>query len=428
MTLLDNLLKPVNPLLRAAQTTFALQKAGFVWVRDRTPVAVLLRDTMQDLGATYIKLGQLIASSPSVFPPEFVDAFQSCLDQTKPLPYAVIESVLQEEFGPRLHQLFRHIDPKPLASASIAQVHGATLTTGEDVVIKVQKPGVRRLFETDFQFMQFGARVLEKLAPKSWDSSMRDIVDEIRNGMIEECDFVREADNIAQYQKFLDDFEIRTVVVPKVYRQASTSRVLTMERFYGAPLSDLEAVKKYSDNPEQTLINALNVWFQSLAQCQIYHADLHAGNVMVLTNGKIGFIDFGIVGRISPPVWAALLSLGQFVPAGDFVGIANALIGIGATGQKVDAEKFADDLRQLYKSLVDDDDTNTDPDDFWRDFSLRISQISRKYGIRFPREFTLLVKQFLYFDRYVRLLAPNLDVFDDERIDIAQYAGTTLPG
>ena len=89
--------------------------------------------------------------------------------------------------------------------------------------------------------------------------------------------------------------------------QASTSRVLTMERFYGAPLSDIEAVRKYSDNPEQTLINALNVWFQSLAQCQIYHADLHAGNVMVLTNGKIGFIDFGIVGRISPPVWAAHL-------------------------------------------------------------------------------------------------------------------------
>jgi len=426
MGLLDNLLKPVNPFLRAAQTTFALQKAGFVWMRDRTPVAILMRDTMQELGATYVKLGQLIASSPSVFPPEYVDAFQSCLDQTKPLPYAVIESVLQEEFGPRLHQLFKHIDAKPLASASIAQVHGATLATGEDVVIKVQKPGVRRLFETDFQFMQFGARVIEKLAPKSWDSSMRDIVDEIRNGMIEECDFVREAENIAQYQKFLDDFDIRTVVVPKVYRHASTSRVLTMERFYGAPLSNVEGVRKYSDNPEQTLINALNVWFQSLSQCQIYHADLHAGNVMVLTNGKIGFIDFGIVGRISQPVWAALLSLGQFVPQGDFVGIAHALIGIGATGQKVDVEKFAGDLKQIYTSLVDDDDTSTDPDVFWRDFSLRISQISRKYGIRFPREFTLLVKQFLYFDRYVRVLAPDLDVFEDARIEIAQHAGESF--
>lgn len=421
MAVLENLFKPVNPLLRAAQTTFALQKAGFTWLRDRTPVPVLLRDTMQELGATYVKLGQLIASSPSVFPPDYVDAFQTCLDQTKPLSYAVIESVLQEEFGPRLHQLFKKIDPVPLASASIAQVHGATLATGEDVVIKVQKPGVRRLFETDFQFMQFGARVVEKLAPRSWDSSMRDIVDEIRNGMIEECDFMREADNIAQYQKFLDDFEIRTVVVPKVYRQASTARVLTMERFYGAPLSDIEAVKRYSDSPEKTLIDALNVWFQSLSQCQIYHADLHAGNVMVLTNGKIGFIDFGIVGRISPQVWAALLSLGQFVPSADFIGIAQALIGIGATGRHVDVERFAEDLRQLYHSLIDDDNTSTDPDTFWRDFSLQISQISRKYGIRFPREFTLLVKQFLYFDRYVRILAPDLDVFDDERVEISQY-------
>jgi aarF domain-containing kinase len=422
MAVLETLFKPVNPLLRAAQTAFALQKAGFTWLRDRTPVPVLLRDTMQELGATYVKLGQLIASSPSVFPPEYVDAFQTCLDQTKPLPYSVIESVLQEEFGPRLHQLFKKIDPVPLASASIAQVHGATLATGEDVVIKVQKPGVRRLFETDFQFMQFGARVVEKLAPKSWDSSMRDIVDEIRNGMIEECDFVREADNIAQYQQFLDDFSIRSVVVPKVYRQASTSRVLTMERFYGAPLSNIEAVKRYSESPEKTLIDALNVWFQSLSQCQIYHADLHAGNVMVLTNGKIGFIDFGIVGHISPRVWAALLSLGQYVPVGDFVGIAHSLIGIGATGNKVDAEKFADDLQQLYHSLMDDDNTSNDPEAFWRNFSLRISQISRQYGIRFPREFTLLVKQFLYFDRYVRILAPELDMFDDERIDMKNLA------
>lgn len=398
---------------RIGQTSMALQKSGWRWLNNRDmPLPELARDTVESLGSTYIKLGQLIASSPSLFPHEYVQAFQSCLDQTNPLPFSTIEKVLHGEFGPTLSRYYRDIDPTPLASASIAQVHAARLYSGEDVVIKVQKPGVEDILSTDFQFMQFSAMLLEKLSKHIPSSSITDMVEEIRNGMLEECDFYREADNIALYRRFLDKNAITHVTVPAVFRAASSKRVLTMERFYGVPLSNTDEVRKRSANPEQALIDALNTWFLSLTQCQIYHADLHAGNVMMLDDGRIGFIDFGIVGRISQGTWSSLLALIATVPTRDFDAIASALAGIGATHQQVDTTALSRDLQQLYRRFEED----TINDDFLNEVTLQVSTLGRQHGIRFPREFTLLLKQFLYFDRYIRQLSPDLDLFGDERL------------
>ena len=416
----------LGSMVRMTQTTIAVEKALFRWARNRhQPLPILLRDTMQELGTTYIKLGQLIASSPSLFPHEYVEAFQSFLDQTKPVPFKVIEKTLKQELGNDYHRYFRHIDPEPLASASIAQVHAATWQNGDEVVIKVQKPGVEQTLEADFQFMMLGAKLVEMIAPNMPKGSLMDMVEEIRNGMLDECDFYKEARNIHAYENFLREAGITQVVVPKVYLQATRKRVLTMERFYGAPLSDIENVKRYSSNPEETLIQALNTWFQSLTKCQIYHADLHAGNVMILKDGRVGFIDFGIVGKISKPTWNALINLTVAIPARDYFGIAKSMIEIGATNKNVNAASLAKDIQALVEFLKsdgeltvthDDNATYVNPDQYIRNFTLQLSNISKKHGIRFPREFTLLLKQFLYFDRYTRMLAPELEMFADSRV------------
>lgn len=417
----------LNSVKRIAQTSFALEKAAFRWLRNRKqPLPILLRDTCEELGATYIKLGQLVASSPSIFPHEYVEAFQTCLDDTRPVPFDVIEKILKQELGKNYHDLFQHIDPTPLASASIAQVHAATWFNGDKVVIKVQKPDVEKTLETDFQFMALSAKLLEMILPNLPKGSITDMVEEIRNGMLDECDFYKEARNIHSYENFLRETNITNVVVPKVYLQGTKKRVLTMERFFGAPLSDIDSVRRYTPNAEETLINALNTWFKSLSHCQIYHADLHAGNVMVLEDGRVGFIDFGIVGKISKPTWDALLNLMVAIPTKNYFSIANSLITIGATNKNVNTISFAKDIQALVESLMSDNDNSTrsvdgytthiNPDQYIQHFTLQLSNISKKHGIRFPREFTLLLKQFLYFDRYVRLLAPELQVFDDERV------------
>lgn len=424
--MLQEVISTVRSARRLGETSLAMNKLGLRWLRRKEDDSFpyMLSETMQSLGATYIKLGQLIASSPTIFPQNYVDAFQSCLDQTEPLPFEKIQPILEKELGVKLKTRFRHIERKPLASASIAQVHAATLITGEEVVIKVQKPDVKKTLETDFHFLQVSTQLIEMINPKAWKTSVRDIVQEIRNGMLEECDFRQEADNIEEFERFLQQMAIEQVVVPKVYRELSSKQILVMERFYGVSISDIEGVRKITHDPESALIQALDTWFMSLKQCQIYHADLHAGNVMMLTDGRIGFIDFGIVGRLSEVTWEGLTSLAVCVPASDFDGLALALSKIGATREQIDLKRFAKDLESFWKSIASDTAMNNDnPDTFWKAVMVDFSAISQRHGIRFPREFTLLVKQFLYFDRYIRLLAPDIDMFDPERMDIIGLDG-----
>ncbi|CAA0115531.1 putative protein [BD1-7 clade bacterium] len=421
--MLQEVITTMRSAKRIGQTSLAVNKLAFRWLRNqrthRETLPIMLRDTMQDLGSTYIKLGQLVASSPTLFPDEYVEAFQFCLDQTRTLPFEELEPLLEEELGTRLKTRFKKIERTPLASASIAQVHAAELINGDKVVIKIQKPGVREILETDFQFLYFATQLLEMLNTKAWKSSMLDIVQEIRNGMLEECDFYQEADNIEEFDRFLKGNHIEHVAVPAVYRDLSTEKILVMERFYGVPLTDVDGIRAITTDPEVALVKALDTWFMSLKQCQIYHADLHAGNCMMLNDGRVGFIDFGIVGRLSECTWEGLMSFAVCIPAEDFDGVALALTKIGATRKEVDLKLFAEDLRKLWSQLSSDDLLdNEDPDSFWRQVTVSFSSISSRHGIRFPREFTLLVKQFLYFDRYIRLLAPEVEMFDTERMDI----------
>jgi aarF domain-containing kinase len=304
-------------LLRLSQTGLVLAQTGVGWLLgERPPVPQLLRQTFERLGATYIKLGQFIASSPSLFPEAYVTEFQHCLDKTTPLPFSTMREVLQRELKRPLAEVFSHIDEMPLASASIAQVHAATLVTGEPVVIKIQKPGVENILLTDLNFLYFAARLVEVAFPKIKFASLSAIVAEIQACMMEEVDFFKEARNIGEFSEFLTRTGNQAAIAPKVYAQASGLRVLTMERFYGVPLTDLDTIRKYTRDPAGTLANAMNTWFSSLMFCESFHADLHAGNLMVLTDGRLGFIDFGIVGRINPDTWGATTDFVESLPMG----------------------------------------------------------------------------------------------------------------
>ena len=407
---------------RIGQTMSVLGRAGFNWVRgDRPPAPRLLRQTFESLGATYIKLGQFIASSPTFFPKEYVEEFQGCLDRTPNLPYRVIRKIIEEELGRPLDEVFTDIDPVALASASIAQVHVARLISGEEVVIKVQKPGVRDILLTDLNFLYVSARILETLAPKlSW-TSLSAIVDEIQRTMMEECDFIKEANNLEVFRQFLHDTHNTDATVPKVYEQCSSRRILVMERFHGVPLTDLDSIRGYTDDPEGTLITAMNTWFSSLTQCEFFHADVHAGNLMVLRDGRVGFIDFGIVGRIAPDTWQAVNDFIQTVMVGNFDGMADAMIRIGVTRHAVEASLLANDLRTLYSKMdqmVPDTVAYTagQAEDDVNHLLMDMVKVGESHGLHFPREFALLLKQFLYFDRYIHILAPEMDMFMDDRL------------
>ncbi len=408
---------------RLGFTATVLAATGFGWLLgDRPPAPRLMRRTFERLGTTYIKLGQFIASSPSLFPAEYVDEFRHCLDNTPPMAFHRVRQVVEAELGQPLAAVYAWVDPRPLATASIAQVHAARLRSGEDVVIKVQKPGVQDVLLTDFNFLYVAARVIELLAPGLSKSSISGVVEEIQKCMLEECDFLQEARNLDQFNAFLAATGNTRAVAPRPYHQATRLRVLTMERFYGVPLTDLETIRRHTSDPAETLVVALNTWFSSLMLCDFFHADVHAGNLMVLTDGRVGFIDFGIVGRIDRAAWQAMFTFFEAISNGDFRLMAESMATIGMTREAVDVERLAADIEQFYARLTDLDPT-TVIDAARNDNEINrlltdIVGIGESHGIRFPRSFALLVKQFLYFDRYVQILAPEMNIFDDQRLEL----------
>ncbi|EDY87106.1 ABC-1 domain protein [gamma proteobacterium HTCC5015] len=409
----------IKGAFRLGQTASVLSGTGVRWaLGDRPPLPKLLRQTFERLGSTYIKLGQFVASSPSLFPEEYVREFEGCLDKTAKLPFRYIQDMIETELGQPMGEVYSWVDPTPLASASIAQVHAARLKSGEDVVIKVQKPGVKNILLTDFNFLLFGARILERLVPQMKRASLGDIVADIQTTMMEECDFLNEAENLKTFARFLADTGNNEVVCPKVYDQATSLRVLTMERFFGVPLTDLDSIKQHSQDPKNTLLVAMNTWFQSLMMCEFFHADVHAGNLMVLEDGRIGFIDFGIVGRIRPETWGAVTQFIQATSSRNFDVMASSMLTIGMTDEKVDVNRLASDIRAVFGQVEQISDSSVllsgDEDQDVNKLLMDIVAIGRDHGIRFPREFALLIKQFLYFDRYVHILAPEMDMFMDD--------------
>ena len=405
-------------LARIGETTLVLISAGIRYAQDKSSAPKILRETFEKLGATYIKLGQFIASSPSLFPREYVEEFQQCLDQTLPISFAEIEATLTAEFDRPLTEIFSHIEQKCLASASIAQVHAATLVTGEDVVIKVQKPGVETILYTDLNVVHFATKLLERAVPKLKFASLAAMVNEIKIRMVREVDFIEESQNISDFKEFLDETHNTQVVAPKVYYQASTHRVLTMERLYGVPMTDIEAMKKYTKEPSQVLITAMNTWFSSLMLCKSFHADLHAGNLMLLTDGRVGFIDFGIVGQLKPEVWQSSINFMQALQATDYAQMAENMAKMGMTNAVVDLKVLEKDIETLFKTLLMSDPQKiiTDDKGDLNIFMLDMVQVGERHGIKFPSDFALLMKQMLYFDRFMQLLTPNMDMFADSRL------------
>ena len=396
---------------RIRQTAAALGKTGLDWaLGDRLPAPVLLRRTFERLGATYIKIGQLIASSPSLFPETYVKEFQRCLDQTEPVAFKYMEKILEKELGPHyIPDIFSQVDQTPLASASIAQVYAAKLVSGEDVVIKIQRPRVETLLKTDLNALYFAAVTLETLVPRLKHASLAGILSEIRRTVLEECNFKKEAENIQTFAEFLKLTGNREVVTPKVYHQASSKRVLTMERLYGTPLTRRQDLLKSTENPFRILGAAFETWMESITGCELFHADLHAGNILILEDGRVGFIDFGIVGRISGKTQEGVSSLIKAMMVMDFSTMAESMLAIGMTRKKVNTARLAKDLEEFYIAM-ESPGSDQSPSSNVTDLPepdqalLEIVRIAETHGIRFPREFTLLLKQFLYFDSYRDIL------------------------
>lgn len=372
--------------------------------------AVLLKQTFEQLGVTYIKLGQFIASTPSIFPKEYVDAFADCLDNTTPIGFDKILGVLDDEYAyiGGAKAVFASIDKKPLASASIAQVHKAVLKTGETVAIKVQKPNVGTIIHTDLSVLQSVCWALECFVPAFKMANFAPIMREIKMRMMMETDFVAESRHLHEFHAFLTKNSITDITAPKVFEGLTTKKVLVMDYLDGISLIDKTAVGAIKD-PNQVMTSVLDTWFLALMMTGQFHADLHAGNLLLLNNGQIAFLDFGLVGTINPKSLQACFLLVQALQKNDYALMAQAMIDIGMTHDKafVDVQVLTDDLIRLLGKTHEPN---------LQALMTNMMQIGKRHGIHFPKDFALLTKQLLYFDRFMTSLAPDMDLFEGRQL------------
>lgn len=253
-----------------------------------------LRNTLERLGPTFIKLGQMLSVRPDLLPRSYIKELEKLQDQVKPLPYAKIKEHVEHELGKPLTKVFSSFDRKPLASASISQVHKAVLKDGKKVAVKVQRPGTRSMMEADTDIMRYCARLLEKHRPAVKRYNPLGVVEEFASWTAKELDFRREAQNAI---RFAHNFQgSKTVRIPEVREELSTRELLVMEYLDGLELHDPKALSGTGIDLTQVIRNGIGAVFTQVFEHGLFHADPHPGNILVLKGNRIAFIDFGIVG------------------------------------------------------------------------------------------------------------------------------------
>lgn len=292
-----------------------------------------------------MKLGQVLASRPDLIPSEYVHEFERLHDRVQPLPFETVRTVLEEEFGDRLDEIFAEINPLPLGSASIAQVHLARLKTGEDVVIKVQRPGIVQTINDDLSVLYMLADLLARYIPETRIYRPVSIVDEFFKTLEFETNFIVEANNLRRFAaNFTAENDPR---IPKVHLELTTERVLVMEALKGIPLSQDEAMRQAGTDPKEIVRRGLRAYLKMVFIDGLFHGDLHAGNFFVYPENGIGLIDFGVVGRLNPKTQSAIANMLLALSKEDYERVALEYVDLAPFSDRVNLDLFARELREL---------------------------------------------------------------------------------
>lgn len=379
-----------------------LRSALFGAVKEKqvTPgehIAVRLRRVMEDAGGAFVKIGQMLSLRTDLLPQEYCDEFAKLQDTVKPISFTEVKRVIEGEYHKPLKDLFAQFDEKPLASASVGQVHRAKLKSGPWVAVKVQRPEIARQFAADIDLLHYLAKEAEEHLPEIRPYKPQKIVEEFDRYTNRELDYLLEAKSITIFaEKFKGS---QTIKIPKVYWELTTSRVLTMEFIDGKKISEVTLTKDQKKKIARSLYNCFVTQFFDL---HVFHADPHPGNIFFLKNGKIGLLDFGIIGRVSPDLTQHLEKLIIGWVQGDFDLVAEGFIDIGVV-ESIDEEQFKEDLFEVtapYHGVA------------WKDLNMArfFSEgftLARKYNMEYPGNFVLLTKALITIQSVGQSLYPE---------------------
>ncbi|MGH9209598.1 MAG: ABC1 kinase family protein [Acidimicrobiales bacterium] len=386
---------------------------------SRADISRRLRRAAERLGPTYIKLGQIISSGKGIFPAELTDEFKKCRDQVPAEPFAVVRQVLTEELGQPIEAVFRWVDRTPLAAASVAQVHAATLRTGESVVVKVQRPTVAELVRADLRVMAWLAPHLVGRIPITALANPPALVELFAETITEELDFRLEAENMLDIARMFAALDQRGYVVPRPHPELVTRRMLVMERLDGFAFDDVAGMQAAGLDTEAIIRTGMIGFLEGAILHGIFHGDLHGGNLFVRPDGRTALLDFGITGRLEEPRRLAFLRLLMGGAGNDVKAQLAALRDLGALPPDADLDRV---IRELRLDQAPVDPTTLSGEQLVGEIQQVVKGLLG-IGARFPKELMLFVKNLVFLDGAIAKLGPDLDLFG-EIATISMYFAT----
>lgn len=284
-------------MLGARQFAPAIGRTVLRRKSDHSPTARAARRTFESLGATYVKFGQFVASAPGIVGETTAEEFRTCLDTGPPVSFSYVRATIESEIGRPLADVFTRFDERPLAAASIAVVHRATTHDGREVAVKVLRPGIEQTVATDLGIMEPWIRFM---AARGVDQAYNlvGLIVGLREQVAEELDLRNEARTMVEFRRLFQEYGLSLLVVPVPYPELSGRRVLTMEFLDGAPVDDLSHATHYGIDPAPLVRQLLRAWVLTGLRVAAFHADIHAGNLLVLKDGRLGMLDWGIVAQL----------------------------------------------------------------------------------------------------------------------------------
>jgi ubiquinone biosynthesis protein len=370
---------------------------------QRESTARRFRRLLDELGPTFVKLGQILSTRADLLPAEFIAELRLLQDAAAPIPLEQVRGQLEAAFGQPADELFSSIEPAPLAAASIAQVHRARTRGGEEVVVKVQRPGITSQVNADLAVLHALARLLEATVEEMGIYSPVGIVEEFDRAIHEELDFVHEAANVRAFAA--THAERPALRIPKVFDELSTSTVLTLEFLDGTRLVQAELSPERRQALARVVVDAS---FQQLFVDGLFHGDPHPGNFLLLEGDVVGLLDFGLVGRLTRAMQETLVLLSVAVALKDADSVARLLYRMGAPDARANLAGFRADIETLLQTHLPEARTLAQVNA--RHLLTDLLDLAVKYRIRIPREYALLSRAAVAVEGLLRQLAPDMDI------------------
>lgn len=394
-----------------------------------------LVEGFEQLGPTFVKLGQLIASSPSLFPAPLADACLRTLDEVRPVPPDQVRRLMAEELGRPPGQVFRHFDDVPLSAASIAQVHACTLPDGREAVVKLQRPDIAHRMNTDLRIQYFFATRLLSRFKIGQRANVIAMVEDLHEVTNQELNAALEAHRQTQFRDHIGDFgDNAEITAPEVYWDYCTPHLICMERMSGVPMDAFDVLADRKIDGELILRRGIKVWIEAALCHGPFHGDVHAGNLWVLDDGRATYLDFGIMGEL-PDAWKSAMRDILFTSMidQDYARVVRAYQRVGVMPTDIDPEVAGPAIAMVMEPMLSKGIGSVSLGE-----QLKANlELANQYGATAPRELVLVSKQLLYFERYSKTLAPDYvlardlyllkNIFPEEVATAAAQRGVTLP-